>query len=189
MNWVKIFAPATVANIGPGFDVLGMAVQGLGDTIKARRTNKDVSIIEIISNTKIPKEINSNTASIAAIEILKVLGNPGGLELIIEKGLPSGSGLGSSAASAAAGAFAANILYGEKLNTNQLISAACNAEEVVSAKHADNTAAAILGGGVLVRSVTPLEVEKLGSISDLKLIFFTVSYKLTSNSHDVQTLL
>ena len=78
MNWVKIFAPATVANIGPGFDVLGMAVQGLGDTIKARRTNKDVSIIEIISNTKIPKEINSNTASIAAIEILKVLGNPGG---------------------------------------------------------------------------------------------------------------
>ena len=78
MNWVKIFAPATVANIGPGFDVLGMAVQGLGDTIKSRRTNKDVSIIEIISNTKIPKEINSNTASIAAIEILKVLGNPGG---------------------------------------------------------------------------------------------------------------
>ena len=172
MSWVKVFSPATVANIGPGFDVLGMAVECLGDTIKAKRTNKDVSIIEIISNTKIPKGIDSNTASIAAIEILKVLGNPGGLELIIEKGLPSGSGLGSSAASAAAGAFAANILYGEKLNTNQLISAACNAEEVVSAKHADNTAAAILGGGVLVRSVTPLEVEKLGSISDLKLISF-----------------
>ena len=173
MNWVKVFAPATVANIGPGFDVLGMAVEGLGDTIKARRTNKDVSIIEIISNSKIPKEIDSNTASIAAIEILKVLGNPGGLDLIIEKGLPSGSGLGSSAASAAAGAFAANILYGGKLSANQLISAACNAEEVVSAKHADNTAAAILGGGILVRSVTPLEVEKLGSISDLKLIIGT----------------
>ena len=158
MSWIKVFSPATVANIGPGFDVLGMAVQGLGDTIKARRTNKDVSIIEIVSDNKIPKDINVNTASIAAIEILDILGNPGGVDLIIEKGLPSGSGLGSSAASAAAGAFAVNTLYGNKLNTNQLITAASNAEEIVSAKHADNTAPAILGGGVLVRNIAPLEV-------------------------------
>ena len=173
MSWIKVFSPATVANIGPGFDVLGMAVQGLGDTIKARRTNKDVSIIEIVSDNKIPKDINVNTASIAAIEILDILGNPGGVDLIIEKGLPSGSGLGSSAASAAAGAFAVNTLYGNKLNTNQLITAASNAEEIVSAKHADNTAPAILGGGVLVRNIAPLEVEKLGSISNLKLIIGT----------------
>ena len=87
MNWIKVFAPATVANIGPGFDVLGMAIKGWGDIVTARRSEKSVSILEIVSKTPIPKETNANTASIAAIETLKLLGNPGGIELKIEKGL------------------------------------------------------------------------------------------------------
>ena len=114
MNWIKVFAPATVANVGPGFDVIGIAVEGLGDTVEASRSESGVSIVNVISDYPIPSDAKSNTASLAAMEVLKKLDNPGGIQLRIIKGLPSGSGLGSSAASAAAGAFAANFLYGSR---------------------------------------------------------------------------
>lgn len=173
MSWIKVFAPATIANVGPGFDVLGMAVEGWGDTVEASRSESGVSIAEVISEYPIPSDTESNTASLAAKEVLNELGDPGGIQLRIIKGLPGGSGLGSSAASAAAGAFAANYLYGNRLTPEQLITAATEAEAVVSGRHADNTAAAILGGAVAVRSASPLDVIRLGSISDLRLIIIT----------------
>ena len=178
MNWIKVFAPATVANVGPGFDVLGMAIEGWGDTVEARRSDSGVSISEIVSDYPIPKSPEANTASIATIEVLRELGNPGGVELRIKKGLPPGSGLGSSAASAAAGAFACNYLYGNKLTSQQLIDAATNAEESVSGRYADNTSAAILGSAVLVKSVSPVEIIRLGSINELKLIVVTPQIKV-----------
>ncbi|MBH30972.1 MAG: homoserine kinase [Candidatus Marinimicrobia bacterium] len=173
MNWIKVFAPATVANLGPGLDVLGMAVEGWGDTVEANRSESDVSIVKVISDYPIPSDAKSNTASLAAMEVLKKLGNPGGVQLRIKKGLPNGSGLGSSAASAAAGAFSANFLYGSHLAPEQLIDAATRAEEVVSARHADNTAPSLLGGAILVKSVSPLTVIELGAITSLKLILVT----------------
>lgn len=173
MNWIKVFAPATVANVGPGFDVLGMAVEGWGDTVEASRSESGVSIVKIISDYPVPSDAESNTASLAAMEVLKKLGDPGGVKLRIKKGLPSGSGLGSSAASAAAGAFAANFMYGSRLGLEQLIDAATHAEETVSARHADNTAPSLLGGAILVQSVSPISIVELGAITSLKLILVT----------------
>jgi homoserine kinase len=171
MKWIKVFSPATIGNIGPGFDVLGLAIKGLGDTVEARKIPKGIKIVSIKSKAKLTRDPAKNTASIAAAHVLKLMGERGGLEMKITKGLPIGSGLGSSAASAAAGAFAANYLYGEKLNKEQLILAATKAEEVVSGGFfADNTAPALLGGATLTRCCVPLDITKLGSIKRLKII-------------------
>lgn len=171
MKWIKVFSPATIGNIGPGFDVLGLAVKGLGDTVEARKTTSGIKIGSIESKNKLPKNPEKNTAGIAAFEVLKLLGVSEGVELILKKGLPIGSGLGSSAASAAAGAFAVNYLYGNKLSKEELILPATKAEEVVSGGFfADNTAPALLGGATLTRSCEPLDVTRIGSIKRLKII-------------------
>lgn len=174
MNWIRIFSPATIGNIGPGFDVLGMAVRGPGDTVFARRIRSGIRISEIQSTSPLPKDPRKNTASLAASNVLKQLRLRGGIEFRIHKGLPSGSGLGSSAASAAAGAFAANWLYGRDLSVEQLILAATQAEAKVSGGFfADNTAPALLGGATLTRCCEPLDVTRIGVIRRLRLVLVT----------------
>jgi homoserine kinase len=189
MKWIKIFSPATIGNIGPGFDVLGMAVKGIGDIVAARRIDSGVVISEIEPNYNISYSADKNTAGIAAKEVLKMLGieNKAGIELKVFKGLPIGSGLGSSAASAAAGAYAANYLYGGKLSNNELILAATMAEEYVSGGFfADNTAAAILGGVTIAKSCKPVDVAKLGVIKELKIIIVMPDLViLTKKARDV----
>jgi len=174
MDWIKVFAPATIGNIGPGFDVLGLAVSGWGDVVKARKTESGVLISEIESEHDLPADPDKNTAGIAAREVLRLLREDGGVELKIKKGLPSGSGLGSSAASAAAAAFAVNYLYGEKLTKEDLILPATKAEEYVSGGFfADNTAPCLLGGATLTRSKLPLDVTKIGHIDKLHIVIVT----------------
>ncbi len=174
MDWIRVFAPATIGNIGPGFDVLGLAVSGWGDIIEARKIDSGVLISEIESEHDLPTDPDKNTAGIAAREVLRVLGEDGGVEMKIRKGLPSGSGLGSSAASAAAAAFAVNYLYGEKLSKEDLILPATKAEEYVSGGFfADNTAPCLLGGATLTRSKLPLDVTKIGHIDKLHIILVT----------------
>jgi homoserine kinase len=174
MKWIRVFAPATIGNIGPGFDVLGMAVRGLGDTLYARRLPSGIRITELVSPTPLSRDIRKNTAALASANVFRFLGLRGGIELRIHKGLPAGSGLGSSAASAAAGAFAANWLYGRTLSPESLILAATQAEAVVSGGFfADNTAPAILGGATLTRCCEPLDVTRIGVIRRLRLILVT----------------
>lgn len=173
MDWIEVFSPASIANLGPGFDMLGMAVQGWGDTVIARKIDSGIRITKIESDSKLPNDPNKNTAGIAVREVLKLLNNPGGIELKLIKGLPLGSGLGSSAASAAAGAFATNYLYGNRLLKKELILPATKAEEQVSGFHADNTAPSLLGGTVLVRSINPLDVSGIGTIENLTIILVT----------------
>lgn len=174
MEWIKVFSPATIGNIGPGFDVLGLAIKGLGDIVEARKISRGIKISSIKSPMKLSKDPNKNTAGIAAKEVLKILKVKGGVELKLEKGLPSGSGLGSSAASAAAAAYAVNYLYGNKLKKEDLILPATNAEAVVSGGFfADNTAPALLGGATLTRSYVPFDVIKIGFIKKLKIIVIT----------------
>lgn len=171
MEWIKVFSPGTIGNIGPGFDVLGLAIKGLGDIIEARRIESGVIISSIESTFKLSKDPRKNTAGIAAFEVLKLLNVKGGVELKIKKGLPSGSGLGSSAASAAAAAFATSCLYGNNLSKEELVLPATKAEEFVSCGFfADNTAPALLGGATLTRSCLPLDIIKIGSIKQLKII-------------------
>ncbi len=187
MEWIKVFAPATIGNIGPGFDVLGLAVKNMGDIVEARKIAEGVIITEIISDTPLSLDAQKNTAGIAAQEVLKILNIKGGVELKIIKGMPSGSGLGSSAASACAAAFATNYLYGNQMSKDELILPATRAEEYVSGDFfADNTAPCLLGGATLTRSCLPLDVTKIGSISQLIIILVTPQITiLTKEARDI----
>jgi homoserine kinase len=155
------FAPATVANLGPGFDYLGVAVEGQGDVVTATlRRDLPGGSVEISSmtgdNGRLSLVAADNCCGIAAAATLRLLGVTSvGVSLACRKGLPLGSGLGSSAASAAAAAWAVNLLFGAPLTKAQLVAAGLESEAAVSGYHADNIAPAIMGGFVLVRSYSP----------------------------------
>ncbi len=174
---VTVFAPATVANLGVGFDVLGLALDGPGDTVTAHLSDQPGVRIRSV-NADIPTDATKNTAGVAAISTLKAAGVTAGVELVIEKGLPIGSGLGSSSASAAAAAFATNLLIGSPLRKPQLIEPCMDAEEAVSGRHADNVAPALLGGLVLVRSIDPLDVVRLPIPEGLGIVVVTPDFEL-----------
>jgi homoserine kinase len=178
-GWVRVFAPASIANLGPGFDSLGVALEGPGDTIEARRTDagsRGVVISAIDGEARdLPMEAARNCAGRAAEAVLERLrgkaGKDAGLEMRIHKGLPQGSGLGSSAASAVGGAVAAHLLFGSPLGSNALLAAALEGEVVASgARHADNLAASLLGGFTIVRSHDPLDVVRLEAPATLRFV-------------------
>lgn len=179
---VKAFAPATVANLGPGFDFLGCAVDGLGDIVSVKVDPQvhpgEICISDISGHApnKLSKNPLWNCAGIAAIEVMKMLSiRSVGLSLSLEKGLPLGSGLGSSAASAAAAAVAVNELFGKKLSVEELVLASLKSEEKVSGYHADNVAPSIMGGFVLIGSYSPLELMPLKFPAEKELYFVLVT--------------
>lgn len=176
-NEVSAFAPATVANLGPGFDWMGCAVQAGGDvvTAKALRDKPGQLIIEKIEgdNGRLTLDPTKNCIGVAAAETLKLLGQPTcGVSLTLHKGLPLGSGMGSSAASAAAAAWAVNGLFGGPLTKDQLVGPCVSSEAAVSGYHADNVAPSLLGGFVMVRRCTP------GEPIDLMRVPFTATDRL-----------
>ncbi len=177
---VTAFAPATVANLGPGFDVLGLALEGPGDTVTARRVaGSGVRIAGITGDGgKLPREAERNCAGIAAAATLVRAGVDIGVELTLDKGLPIGSGTGSSAASAAAAAMATNLLLGSPLRKRELIEPCLEAEVAVSGRHADNVAPAVLGGLVLVRSLDPLDLVRLPLPPDLQVAVVLPEFEL-----------
>lgn len=165
---IKAFAPATVANVACGFDVLGFAIHGLGDYVTASLTEEPgLKIISISGDDgKLPKEIEKNTAGLAVLSLLKKAGreNEIGIELEIEKKMPLGSGLGSSAASSAAAVFAVNELLGNPFSRNDLLPFAVEGELAASGTaHADNVAAALIGGFILVKTHQPPDVISLNT--------------------------
>ena len=160
---VTAFAPATVANVGSGFDVLGFAVERPGDTVEARRREGGgVRLLEVTGDDgRLPRGAD-NTAVVAARCLQEKLGEPFGVDLVLHKGMPLASGLGSSAASAAAALYAVNRLAGDPLTAQELLPYALAAERVASgAGHADNAAPALMGGFVLIRSTAPLDLVRL----------------------------
>lgn len=177
---VTAFAPATVANLAAGFDVLGLAIEGAGDTVTARRiAGTEVRIAKVTGDDgKLSLEAHENTAGIAALATLQKAGVRVGLEITLQKGLPIGSGLGSSAASAAAAAFAVNRLLGSPLRRSDLVGPCIEAEATVSGRHADNVAPALLGGLVLVRSVDPLDLVRLPLPPGLTVVVISPEYTL-----------
>ena len=181
MDSVTAFAPATVANLGPGFDVLGLALAAPGDRVTARRAGPPgVRIVAIEGDDgALPFEADRNTAGIAATHTLLRAGIDSiGVELIVHKGLPIGSGLGSSAASAAAAACAVNLLVGSPLRKSELIGPCIEAEAAVSGRHADNVAPALLGGLILVRSVDPLDIVRVPLPEGLHITVVTPAFEL-----------
>ncbi len=152
MSFVRAFAPATVANLGAGFDILGMAVQGLGDSVEvALRAEPGAALLSIEGDGgMLPRAPERNTATVAAAAVLRLAGADVGVAVRLHKGLPLNSGLGSSAASAVAAALATNVCLGEPLLREQLLPACLEAEAAVSGWHADNVAPALLGGICLI---------------------------------------
>ena len=162
---VRVFAPATVANVACGFDVLGFAINAPGDEVVARHSEKPgLRITKITGDDgKLPKIPEKNTAGVAALDLLRHLGmSDRGIELEIHKKMPFGSGLGSSAASAVAGVYAVNKLIGEPLAKQQLLPFAMQGEASADgAWHADNVGPSLLGGIVFVRSNQELDIAQL----------------------------
>jgi len=181
---VTAFVPATVANVGPGFDVLGLALDGAGDTVLARRaTEPGVRIAEIQGDGgALPLDAEANTAGIAARHTLLRAGLDVGVELFVEKGLPIGSGLGGSAASAVAAAFATNLLFGSPLRKVELVGPCLEAEAAVAGRHADNVAPALLGGLILVRSLDPLDLVRLPLPAGLQVVVVTPAFELATRA-------
>jgi len=149
---VTAFAPATVGNVGIGFDILGHTVKAVGDRVSARRVpERGIRITGITGTTAtLPLEAEKNTAGMALISMASALSLPFGIELSIEKGIPLGSGLGGSAASAVAAVVAANALLDRPLSKIELLKFAMQGEAVASGSvHVDNIAPSLFGGLVL----------------------------------------
>ncbi len=164
MKKVTAFAPATVANVSCGFDILGFAIDDLGDKVTVELKEQEGLTVKQIEGDggKLPLEADKNTCTVAIKAMLDALGIQKGITVSLEKGLPLGSGMGSSAASAAAALVAANELLGKPFEKNDLVPFAMEAERMAcGAAHADNVAPSILGGFVLIRGYDPLDVVKL----------------------------
>ena len=165
MIWksVTAFAPATVANVSCGFDIMGFALKEIGDKVTIiLRKDRDDQIIKMSGcyADLIPPERHMNTAGVAVNAYLEATGKTSAmLGISLEKNLPLGSGMGSSASSAAAAVFALNELFGNPLTTTELIPFAMEGERLAcGSAHADNVAPSLLGGFVLIRSYKPLDI-------------------------------
>jgi len=149
---VRIFAPGSIGNIGPGLDILGLALAGAGDVVEAARSGRPGIVVEEAGHPDLPREATANTAAMAAQAALELAGRRSdGLSLRVTKGLPLSGGQGGSAASAVAGAVAADRLFGLGLTERQLVQAALAAEQEVAGWHLDNILPSLLGGVVLMR--------------------------------------
>ena len=161
---VTVHAPGTVANLVCGFDILGLALQEPYDIMEVSLLNTPEVIIHNRDAYGLPTEPERNVAGVVLLAVMEKVGGTTGFEVTIEKHIKPGSGIGSSAASAAGAAVAANYLLGNPFNTDEVVQLAMNGEKLASGvKHADNIAPCILGGVSLIRSIHPLDIISIPS--------------------------
>ena len=172
MKYIKIFAPATVANVSCGFDSMGFAVDTVGDEMSFTKTvEKGVKIIQITGANGLSLDPAKNAAGVVALAMLKKHPVDFGIEITMHKGYSPGSGLGSSAASSGGAAFGINELLGTPFSTLELTKFAMLGEEAACGTPiADNVASVIFGGFVLIRSYEPLDIVKLPVPDELQLV-------------------
>ncbi len=159
MTTATAFAPGSIGNVGPGFDVLGLAVDGIGDRVTVTLTS-DAARVEAITGRDaelVPLDPQQNAAAIAAIAFLRAHGDSRNPIVSIDKGLPLSGGLGGSAASSVAGAYAAARAMSLEPTPVEIIAAALEGEAAVAGRHLDNIAASVLGGLTISRSVDPID--------------------------------
>lgn len=164
MKSIKVFAPASVANVSCGYDVLGFAVHAPGDDVIMHLNDSGQVTLDVVEGDegRLPRDPAQNTVSAVVINYLRHLGIAQGVSIELYKRMPFGSGLGSSSASAVAGLVAINELMGHPLTREQLLPFAMEGERLACGNaHVDNVAPALLGGLVLVRSYNPLDVVRL----------------------------
>jgi len=167
-NEIKVFCPATVANVSCGFDVLGVALDSVGDDMVVRKVSKKGIYITKLTGQDLPKETLNNVAGVAGNAFLLASDYDGGFEIEIDKKIKPGSGIGSSAASSAGAVWAMNHLLGNPFSKTELVKFAMEGERLASdVAHADNVAPALFGGFTLVRSYSPLDVIDIPAPSEL----------------------
>ena len=168
MDHIKIFSPATVANVSCGYDVLGFCLDSVGDEMIIHKISEKGIKISKIDGYDLPYEIEKNVAGVSALAMYEALQPDCGFDIEIYKKIKPGSGIGSSSASAAGSVFGMNELLGRPLNKTELTKYALKGEALASqCEHADNLAPAIFGGFTLVRSVNPIDVLQLPTPGDL----------------------
>ncbi len=182
MNQTRVYVPGSIGNVGPGLDILGLALSGAGDTVTATRVPGRRIVVADPGHPDLPRSPTRHAAAIAARAALRLAGPRGriGLQLRLEKGLPLAGGQGGSAASAVAGAVAANRLVGRPLGIPGLLRAALAAEARVAGRHLDNIAPSLLGGLVLVVGMDPPEVIRLEPPHGLVIVLASPDYQLAT---------
>ena len=162
---VTAFAPGGVGNVGPGLDILGLAVDGAGDAVRAEWTREPGVSVRDPGHPRLPRDPARHTSALAARAVLAAAGERlaggRGIALTVRKGLPLSGGQGGSAASAVAGAVAVNALLSGPLDQRGLLDACLIAEETVAGRHLDNIAPSLLGGIVLIRCMEPPDLVRL----------------------------
>jgi homoserine kinase len=163
MKAIKVFSPATLSNIGPGYDIFGLALEHIGDTIELSwRSDAAIVIAPVNGFPDLPLDPKNNIAGIVAALMLVDQGLQKGLDISIEKNVMPGSGLGSSGSSAAGTAFALNALLGSPYSKLEVVNFAMQGEAALAGKaHADNVAPAVMGGFTLVKGYDPLNVYNI----------------------------
>ena len=165
---VHVFAPATVSNVGPGFDLLGFALEEPGDELIIRRNESGTLVLSDLSGAGLPLDPTKNIAAIAIRAMLEELGIDEGFDIVFTKKIKPGSGIGSSAASCAAAVVGLNELLGSPFTTPELLPYAMEGEQAASGSyHADNIAPALLGGFTLIRGYDPLDIKHIPYPPDL----------------------
>jgi len=181
---VRAFAPASIGNLGPGLDVLGCAVTGAGDSVTVEWCDASGVVLRDPGHPELPTDPALHSSAIAAGAVLRqALGGgtrppAAGIALTVKKDLPLSAGQGGSAASAVAGAVAANALCGSPLPTEALLDACLLAESTVAGRHLDNLAPSLLGGICLVRSMDPIDVVRLSVPDGLFIVLAYPSQRL-----------
>lgn len=165
---LRLFSPATIANLSCGFDVLGLCLDGIGDEMVIRKTEEKGIRIVKIEGADLPMKADRNVAGVAAMALLDALRSDAGFEIEIYKKIKAGSGIGSSAASSAGAVFGVNELLGRPFSRKELVQFAMEGEKLASGTaHADNVAPALLGGVTLIRSTMPLDIIRIESPDEL----------------------
>jgi len=167
-NQIKVFCPATIANISCGFDVLGVALETVGDEMIVRKTAEKGIRITKLEGQDLPMQTLQNVAGVAGLALLEKSDYKGGFEIEIYKKIKAGSGIGSSAASSTGAVWAMNKLLGNPFTNIDLVRFAMEGERLASGvAHADNVAPALFGGFTLVRSYEPLDIVQIPTPAEL----------------------
>ena len=178
MQTTRVYVPGSIGNVGPGLDILGLAVRGAGDTVVAERRRGRGILVADPGHPDLPTDPDRHASAIAARAALDRGGRRGriGMTISLVKGLPLSGGQGGSAASAVAGAVAANVLMGSPLGPTELLASALVAEATVAGRHLDNIGPSLLGGLVLIRSLDPIDVVKLPTPRGLWIVLAKPEY-------------
>ena len=183
MKEIKVFSPASIANLSCGYDILGVCLDNVGDEITVKKTRKKGITIKKVTGEKLSTDISINVAGVSASALLNETKVDCGFEIEIHKGIKPGSGIGSSAASSAGSVYAINKLIGEPYTNKELIKfAMCGEMAASDSKHADNVAAILLGGFTFVRNSIENDYFKLNTPPEI--VFTVIHPKIVLKTKD-----